>query len=71
MFDDRTPEQLRAELAAFQNTPESVPLTPGATLSPEELRANYILQKRTDQLTPEDKLFLARNIAIWEATRNA
>lgn len=68
MFDDRTPEQLRAELAAYQNTQESVPLTPGA--SPEELRVAYILRKRADQMTADDRSVLAKHIALWEAHRN-
>jgi hypothetical protein len=71
MFDDRTPEQLRAELAAFNKPQEAntESLTPGA--SADELRVEFILRKRADQVTADDRLFLARNIAIWEANRNA
>jgi hypothetical protein len=37
------------------------------TLTPDELRAAQILKKRTDQLTPEDRTFLAAEIAKWQA----
>jgi hypothetical protein len=71
MFDDMTPEQLRAELAKFQK-PESAPQNPGAnTLSPDELRANAILKGRTDAITPDDKAFLRAEILAWEKNRNA
>jgi hypothetical protein len=71
MFDNRTPEQLRAELAAFTNTPESVPQTPQAPgASPEELRVAYILRKKAADISPSERAEIAAEIAYWQAHRN-
>lgn len=63
-------QELRDGIAAVLR-PDSVSRTPeGNTQSPDELRAAYILAKRTDQITPDDRLFLAQGIAEFERTRN-
>jgi hypothetical protein len=36
-------------------------------LSPDELRAQWILQKRADQITPDERTWLAAEIAKWSA----
>ena len=64
MFDDMTPEQLRAELAKFQKPDSGLP-TPGAnTQSADELRTAFILAKKTE-LTQDEKDFLRDGILSW------
>jgi hypothetical protein len=40
------------------------------TRTPDELRMAAIMKKRTDQLTADDKLFLAAGIAQWRLENN-
>ena len=37
----------------------------------DELRMAAIMRKRTDQLTPDDRAFLAAGIAQWKAENDA